>query len=57
MPSIVTSQITSATRIAGLRGCNLDLAEHRVLKQLGNAGIKLGLSCRRERHGYTLMET
>ena len=57
MPSIATPQITSATRIAGLRGRNLDLAEHRVLKRLGNAGIKLGLSCRRKRHGYTLTET
>ena len=56
MPSIATPQIASATRIAGLRGRNLELVEHRVLKRLGGAGIKLGPSRRRERQGYALTE-
>ena len=56
MPSAATPQITSATRIAGLRGRNLDLVEHRVLKRLGSVGIKLGPSRHRERYGYALTE-
>ena len=48
MPSAATPQITAATRIAGLRGRNLELVEHRVLKRLGSAGVKLGPSRRRE---------
>ena len=56
MPSAATPQITSATRIAGLRGRNLELVEYRVLKRLGGAGVKLGPSRRRERHGYALTE-
>ena len=56
MPSAATPQITSATRIAGLRGRNLDLVEHRVLKRLGSVGIKLGPSRHQERHGYALTE-
>ena len=56
MPSAATPQITTATRIAGLRGRNLELVEHRVLKRLGSAGVKLGPSRRRERRGYALTE-
>ena len=56
MPSAATPQITAPTRVAGLRGRNLELVEHRVLKRLGGAGIKLGPSRRRERHGYALTE-
>ena len=56
MPSAATPQITAATRIVGLRGRNLELVEHRVLKRLGSAGVKLGPSRRRERHGYALTE-
>ena len=56
MPSAATPQITVATRIAGLRGRNLELVEHRVLKRLGRAGVKLGPSRRRERRGYALTE-
>ena len=54
MPSVATPQIASAMRIAGMRGRNLELVEHRVLKRLGRAGVKLGPSRRRERHGYPL---
>ena len=56
MPSAATPQITVPTRIAGLRGRNLELVEYRVLKRLGGAGVKLDPSRRRERHGYALTE-
>ena len=42
MPASATPQVTSAIRLAGLRGRNLDLIEHRVLKRLAQSGIKLG---------------
>ena len=32
MPATATPQVSSALRVAGLRGRNLDLVEHRVLK-------------------------
>ena len=44
MPAPATPQVTSALRVAGLRGRNLELVEHRVLKQLWQSGIKLGRS-------------
>ena len=56
IPSAATPQVASAARIAGLRGRNLVLVEHRELKRLGGAGIKLGPSRRRERRGYALTE-
>lgn len=40
MPSRATPQITSTVRIAGLRGRNLDLIEHRVLQRLTREGLK-----------------
>ena len=40
LPSPATPQITSAARVAGLRGRNLALVEHRVLKRLAAAGIR-----------------
>ena len=55
MPASATPHVTSATRIAGLRGRNLDMVEHRVLRRLAQAGIKLGMTDNRKR-GYTLTE-
>ena len=40
LPSPATPQITSGVRVAGLRGRNLALVEHRVLKRLAAAGIR-----------------
>ena len=40
LPAIATPQVTSALRVAGLRGRNLDLIEHRVLKRLAQAGVR-----------------
>ena len=40
LPAPATPQVTSALRVAGLRGRNLDLIEHRVLKRLAQAGVQ-----------------
>ncbi len=56
MPASATPQVTSAIRIAGLRGRNLGLVEHRVLKRLARAGIKLGAGTDHKKRGYTLTE-
>lgn len=42
IPSPGTPQIRRPVRIAGLRGRNLALFEHRVLRRLTGAGIRLG---------------
>jgi hypothetical protein len=41
VPAPATPQIKSAVRVAGLRGRNLGLVEHRVLRRLTEAGMKL----------------
>ena len=56
LPAVATPQVTSALRLAGLRGRNLELVEYRVLKRLSRAGIKLGRSAEARRRGYTLDE-
>ena len=56
MPASATPHVTSATRIAGLRGRNLDMVEHRVLRRLAQAGIKLGVGPDNRKRGYTLTE-
>ena len=56
MPAAATPQVTSALRVAGLRGRNLELVEHRVLKRLSQSGIKLGRSADNRKRGYVLTE-
>ncbi len=56
VPAAATPQVTSAVRIAGLRGRNLDLVEHRVLGRLARAGIKLGQGMDGKTFSYTLDE-
>jgi len=56
MPASATPHVTSAIRIAGLRGRNLDLVEHRVLKRLSQAGVKLGVGVDNRKRGYKLTE-
>ena len=43
LPSPATPQLTTPMRLAGLRGRNLELAEHRVLKRLKEAGIRIDI--------------
>lgn len=57
MPSPATPAIASAVRIAGLRGRNLELVEHRVLRRLAQAGIRLGArDLDRATRGYRITE-
>ena len=46
LPSAATPQVTAAVRVAGLRGRNLELVEHRVLRRLAQSGIRLGSGVR-----------
>lgn len=55
MPAPATPQVTSALRVAGLRGRNLELVEHRVLKRLVQSGLKLDHADTGKR-GYALSE-
>lgn len=43
LPSLATPQIVNPLRLAGLRGRNLELTEHRVLRRLKESGIRLDL--------------
>ena len=56
IPAAATPQVSSALRVAGLRGRNFDLVEHRVLKRLSQAGIKPYRSGDRKKRCYTLTE-
>jgi len=57
MPAAATPAVTSAVRIAGLRGRNLELVEHRVLRRLAQAGIRLGTrDFDRTTRGYRITE-
>ena len=51
LPSPVSPQVQVPVRMAGLRGRNLDLVEHRVLRLLRGAGVRFApLSDRKEAH-------
>ena len=56
LPSAATPQVTSALRVAGLRGRNLELVEHRVLKRLSRSGVKLGRIADGGKRGHALDE-
>ena len=56
LPAPATPQVNSATRIAGLRGRNLDLVEHRVLKHLTQVGIKWVSGTKIKKRNYRLTE-
>jgi hypothetical protein len=55
MPSPASPQLKAAIRVAGLRGRNLELVEHRVLRRLNQAGMRLPRSSDRVR-GYNITE-
>src|SRR4051812_20722644 len=55
LPSAASPQVVVPVRMAGLRGRNLDLIEHRVLKLLRQAGVSFApMSVRKE--AYALGE-
>ena len=56
VPAISTPQITSPLRIAGLRGRNLELVEHRILKWLTRSGVNPTRSTDTRKRGYTVTE-
>jgi hypothetical protein len=57
LPSPASPHLTAAVRVAGLRGRNLELVEHRVLKRLAQAGVRLGtLRAGNESQGYAITE-
>ena len=56
VPAAATPQLKAAVRVAGLRGRNLELVEHRVLRRLAKAGVRLGRAVGDKRRGYTVTE-
>lgn len=56
MPTAAAPQVSAALRIAGLRGRNFDLVEHRVLKRLSQFGIKPSRDVDMRKRGYALTE-
>lgn len=59
LPAAASPHVTSPQRLAALRGRNLELVEHRVLKRLSQAGIRLGAAANTSNavnQGYSLTE-
>ena len=56
LPNAATPHLTAATRVAGLRGANLSLVEHRVLRRLAQSGIRLGQQAGGKERGHALTE-
>ena len=56
MPTAATPHLRSPLRVAGLRGRNLDLVEHRVLKRLSQSGVRPIRRHSRRKRGYALTE-
>ena len=56
LPSPATPHVSAPVRIAGLRGRNLELIEHRVLRRLARFGVRPRPSANRKKRGYSLGE-
>ena len=56
LPNAATPHLQADTRVAGLRGRNLSLVEHRVLRRLAQSGVRLGKSPGRKERGHALTE-
>jgi hypothetical protein len=56
LPSAVSPHLTEPVRLAGLRGRNLELVEHRVLRRLTRAGIRLTGQEARRKEGHRVPE-
>lgn len=56
LPNAAAPHLRTDTRVAGLRGRNLSLVEHRVLRRLAQSGIKLGQKTRNKERGHALTE-
>jgi len=55
MPSPASPQLKTSIRVAGLRGRNLELVEHRIFRRLNQAGMRLPRTTERVR-GYNITE-
>ena len=56
LPAPATPHVSAPVRIAGLRGRNLELIEHRVLRELSRVGVRPRSSTSRKKRGYALGE-
>jgi hypothetical protein len=56
LPSPASPQLPAPIRVAGLRGRNLELVEHRVLRRLSQAGIKLTGQETERKEGHRVTE-
>ena len=56
LPAIASPHVTCPLRVAGLRGRNLELVEHQVLRRLSKAGVSLGRQADAMNRGYALTE-
>ena len=56
LPAASTPQVTAPIRVAGLKGRNLELVEHRVLRRLAQAGVKLARPAGEPTPGLPLSE-
>ncbi len=56
LPAAVSPHVTRPLRVAGLRGRNLDLVEHRVLRRLSQAGVRLVRRADAKHGGHPLNE-
>ena len=56
LPSAASPHLAAALRVAGLKGRNLELVEHRVLRRLAQAGVRLGRAADATKRGYALTE-
>ena len=56
LPSTATPHLHTDTRVAGLRGPNLGLVEHRVLRRLAQSGTRLGQNPAGKERGHALTE-
>ena len=56
LPAPATPHLGAPVRVAGLRGRNLELVEHRVLRRLSQVGVRPGPSASRRTRSYALGE-
>ena len=56
LPSPASPQLSGPVRLAGLRGRNLELVEHRVLRRLSQAGIKFSGREAERKEGHRVTE-
>jgi hypothetical protein len=56
LPSPASPQLPAPVRLAGLRGRNLELVEHRVLRRLSQVGIKFSGQESQRKEGHRVTE-